>query len=148
RSDEDIRGEREQFRRVSMNVVGRGVADVDPQIEAVDPAQLLQGLCEHHATLLSFRIVPGVEHPDAPHPLALLRARRNRPRRRAAKQADELPPPHSITSSARASNVGGISRPSALAVLRLMTSRYLIRVCTGRSAALAPRRIWCISEAD
>ena len=36
------------------------------------------------------------------------------PRRR-----DELAPFHSITSSARASSVGGISRPSALAVLRL-----------------------------
>ena len=33
---------------------------------------------------------------------------------------------HSITSSARASSVGGTSRPSALAVLRLMTSSYLV----------------------
>ena len=38
----------------------------------------------------------------------LLRARRERPRgRRAAEQRDELAPPHSITSSARASSVGG-----------------------------------------
>src|SRR5215468_8346900 len=37
-----------------------------------------------------------------------------------------LPSHHSITSSARASSVGGISRPSALAVLRLMTSSYLV----------------------
>ena len=33
---------------------------------------------------------------------------------------------YSITSSARASSVGGTSRPSALAVLRLMTSSYLL----------------------
>src|SRR5262249_26677369 len=33
---------------------------------------------------------------------------------------------HSITSSARASNVGGISRPSVSAVLRLMISSYLV----------------------
>ena len=33
---------------------------------------------------------------------------------------------HSITSSARASSVGGTSRPSALAVLRLMTSSNLV----------------------
>src|SRR5262249_18156972 len=33
---------------------------------------------------------------------------------------------HSITSSARARSVGGISRPSTLAVLRLMTSSYLV----------------------
>ena len=34
--------------------------------------------------------------------------------------------PYSITSSARASSVGGISRPSALAVLRLMTNSNLV----------------------
>jgi hypothetical protein len=33
---------------------------------------------------------------------------------------------HSITSSARASSVAGTSRPSALAVFRLMTSSYLV----------------------
>ena len=33
---------------------------------------------------------------------------------------------HSITSSARASSVGGTSRPSALAVLRLITNSYLV----------------------
>src|SRR5215831_551201 len=45
---------------------------------------------------------------------------------------------HSITSSARASSVGGRVRPRALAVLRLMTSWYLVGCCTGRSAGLAP----------
>jgi hypothetical protein len=40
---------------------------------------------------------------------------------------------HSITSSAMASTVGGISRPSALAVLRLITNRYFVGACTGRS---------------
>src|SRR5262249_10321752 len=45
---------------------------------------------------------------------------------RAAEQRDELAAPHSITSSARASSVGGTVRPSALAVLRLMTSSYLV----------------------
>jgi len=46
-----------------------------------------------------------------------------RPRSRTAEQRDELAASHSITSSARASSVGGTSRPSAFAVLRLMTSR-------------------------
>ena len=44
-----------------------------------------------------FRIVRGRghEHADAPHPLGLLRARRERPRRRrAAEQRDELAPSH------------------------------------------------------
>ena len=41
---------------------------------------------------------------------------------------------HSITSSARASNVGGTVRPSAIAVLRLMTSLYLVDVSGPRAA--------------
>jgi len=47
---------------------------------------------------------------------------------------------HSITSSARASSAGGTVRPSALAVLRLITSSYLVGACTGRSAGFSPLR--------
>src|SRR5262245_33772556 len=43
------------------------------------------------------------EHADAPHALALLRARGERPRGRAAEQRDEVAAPHSMTSSAQAS---------------------------------------------
>ena len=35
----------------------------------------------------------------------------------------------------------GTSRPSARAVLRLMTSSYLVGACTGRSAGFSPFRI-------
>jgi hypothetical protein len=45
---------------------------------------------------------------------------------------------HSITSSARASSVGGISRPSAFAVLRLITSSSLVGRCMGRSPGFSP----------
>jgi hypothetical protein len=48
---------------------------------------------------------------------------------------------YSITSSARASTVVGISRPSALAVLRLITNSYLFGACTGRSAGFSPLRM-------
>src|SRR5713226_919905 len=48
---------------------------------------------------------------------------------------------YSITSSARASSVGGTVRPSALAVLRLMASSYLVGACTGRSAGFSPLRM-------
>ena len=48
---------------------------------------------------------------------------------------------YSITSSARASSDGGISRPSAFAVFRLITSSYLVGFCTGRSAGFAPLKI-------
>jgi hypothetical protein len=70
------------------------------------------------------------------------RQRDERPRhRRAAKQRDELGAPHSITSSARARSPSGISRPSAFAVLRLITSSCLVGACTGRSDGFSPLRI-------
>src|SRR6516162_2465187 len=55
---------------------------------------------------------------------------------------DELATPHSITSSARASSVSGMVRPSALAVFRLITSSYLVGACTGnRMPELRPQRV-------
>src|SRR5258706_3337454 len=47
----------------------------------------------------------------------------------------------SITSSARTSKDGGTVRPSALPVLRLITSSYLVGCSTGRSEGLVPLRI-------
>ena len=49
--------------------------------------------------------------------------------------------PYSITSSARASSCGEISRPSAFAVLRLITSSNLVGCWTGRSAGFSPLRM-------
>jgi len=46
------------------------------------------------------------QYGDAPHPFALLRARRERPRRRAAEQRDELAAVRLITSSAHANTTG------------------------------------------
>src|SRR5262249_25312922 len=48
---------------------------------------------------------------------------------------------HSITSSARASSVGGTSSPSALAVVRLTTKSNLVGRSAKMSPGLAPRRI-------
>src|SRR5262249_49144934 len=78
----------------------------------------------------------------------LLRARRNRPRRRAADKRDELPPPHSITSSASCWRCRGTSRPIAFAVLRLITSSNLVGACAGRSAGFAPLRMRSTYEAE
>ena len=97
-----------------------------------------QRLGDRQDAPLRCRIVcrEGHEHADAPHPLALLRARRERPCRRAAEKRDEGAAPHSITSSAVASSVGGTSRPSALAVLRLRINSIFVDCCTGNR----PRR--------
>jgi hypothetical protein len=54
------------------------------------------------------------------------RALRSAKPRRAPEARNELPPAHSITSSASASTCGGMERPSALAVLRLMTNSNLL----------------------
>src|SRR6516165_12486698 len=53
----------------------------------------------------------------------------------------EPPSNHSITSSARASSMGGTVSPSALAVLGLMASSNLVGVCSGRSAGFSPLRM-------
>src|SRR5262249_47072956 len=71
----------------------------------------------------------------------LLRARRERPRRRAAKHSDEVAPFHSITSSARSRIDVGMSMPMARAVLRLTIVVNFVARSTGRSAGFAPLRI-------
>src|SRR5262249_1691051 len=120
-------------------------ADVDAHVAADGPARFLQTLQECREAGLSLRIFPGEihQHPDAPHALAPLRARRERPRgRRPAEQRDELAAfHHSITSSAAACSVSGTVRPSALAVLRLITSSKVVGCSTGSSDGLAPLRI-------
>jgi hypothetical protein len=69
-------------------------------------------------------------------------ARRKWPReRRATDKHDELAPLHSITSSARVSMVGAMSRPIAFAALRLITSVNLVGRSIGKSAAFAPLRM-------
>src|SRR5262249_9271231 len=132
RSRQDhIRGERNQFGRISAKAVSVTLtpADVDEHVTADRPARLLHALNERNKAGLSFRVVgAGVhEHAEAPHALALLRARRQRPHRCAAEQRDELAAPHhSITSSAIASSLSDTVRPSTLAALRLITSSNLV----------------------
>src|SRR5215207_2867424 len=55
--------------------------------------------------------------------------------------AQEFPPPHSITSSARARRAGGITSPSARATFRFTTSSNFVGACTGRSPAFSPPSI-------
>src|SRR5262249_28269205 len=116
-------------------------AKLDPYVAAVRPSQFLRLLQECRDAPLALRVVLGEdgEHADPAHLVGrLLRARRERPRSGAAEKRHELAPFHSITSSARASSVGGTSRPSVLAVLRLMISSNLVDWTTGRSAGFSP----------
>src|SRR5262249_45800341 len=113
----------------------------DCEVLALDVARLLEALAKCRQTARHRLGRSGVEEPD--HRLRrLLRAGSQRPRgRRAAEQRYEHAAVHSITSSASASNLSGISIPSALAVLRLMTSSSLFTCSTGKSAGLRPLRI-------
>src|SRR5262249_51331205 len=67
--------------------------------------------------------------PHAPDFCPLLRPRRERPRGRAAEQRDELAPLHySITSSARASSIRGISDTKDLCRLEILNVRFARRL--------------------
>src|SRR5262249_7975265 len=115
---------------------------LDPDIAVLPPAEGFQSLPKRDDTRQHFGVVLGVsvQERDASHALALLRARRERPRySRAAEQRDERAPlHHSITSSARPSSIGGTVRPIVLAVFRLITSSNLVGCWTGRSAGFSP----------
>jgi hypothetical protein len=77
-------------------------------------------------------IVVGVDETED-HP-----PRAKRPRgHRAAEQPDELASPHSITSSAVASSLAGISNLRVLAVCTLMINSNLVARSIGRSAGFA-----------
>ena len=74
------------------------------------------------------RSYEGIEHPAKP-----TAARRSWPRWSSTS--------YSMTWSARPSTDGGIVRPSALAVFKLMTNSNRVGCSTGRSAGFAPLRI-------
>src|SRR5207253_2265616 len=80
-------------------------ANIDVNVAALLPAQLLQPLAEGCYACVAFRVILAktAQHTDASHTISLLGPRRERPRRRrAAEQRDELATlHHSITSSAR-----------------------------------------------
>src|SRR5262249_31786864 len=117
---------------------GRRITIIDVDVASLRPSEPFELLPKR----LYLRIVVAREHPDAPDGAHLLRPRRERPcRRRAAKQRDELAPPHSITSSASEIRLSEILTPSDFAVLRFITNSNFVDCTTGKSAAFAPFRI-------
>src|SRR5262249_25754113 len=125
-------------------------ANVYPDIATVQPTELAERLIEHCEVGPTDRIAFGIRrhHADAPHAVALLRPRRDRPRRRrvATKEREEgaavhRRAHHAITMSARRWKEGGNSMPSALAVLRLIANSNFVGCSTGRSAGFSPLRM-------
>src|SRR5262249_51304657 len=111
---------------------------LDPQVVPLDIACLRQA--ESDCRSVGCRCCLQERAKKSDHRLGwLLRARRERPRGRAAEQRDELAAFHSITLSARSTSGAGTSWPIAFAALRLMTSSNRVGCSTGRSAGLMPR---------
>src|SRR5215475_11414118 len=123
---DEVRCRTHQLCRVGLDLsqVSTGVSMLDLDVAVLGPAERLETLAKCNDPSQHFGIILGVwmQESDAPHAVALLRARRERPSsRQAAEKRDELASAfHSIASSARASRVGGTVRPIALAVLRLI----------------------------
>ena len=131
------------------SVVAMGpLVDHGAPLDPAEPAHLVEERRQRHGLA---RGGARREYADAaqrsrlPLPLRLrlrpaLHRKRDQPdpggRGQGAEQA--TPALHSITSSARSSSDGGIVMPSALAVLRLMTSSNRVGCSMGRSAGRAP----------
>jgi len=95
---------RERWKSIKLTL-GKAVFDGD--VLAFDVAGLLEALQERGDLLAQRSACSGAQKSDHRHQ-GLLRAARERPcGSRTAEQRDELASPHSITSSARASKVGG-----------------------------------------
>src|SRR5262249_26892284 len=112
----------------------------DSEILSLDVTERSQTLseCLHIADIERCRLC--LKHAD-PKDLVRLCESGKRPRsRRAAEQRYELPPLHSITSSARPSIAFGMVWRSALAVWRLINSSPLVPCWTVKSVGLWPRR--------
>ena len=121
--DDEINVLRHEFagQRGRSLAAGLGPNKQEVDIASLFPANRLHVAPKRFSEGLQHILPIGSQYADHGH-ATLLRARRERPRgRRAAEQRYELPPFHSITSSARASKVAGTSRPSAFAVARLIT---------------------------
>src|SRR5262249_32442203 len=117
-------------------------AILDRDRTTLNPAEFAQSLYKSGGPLALSRRRGRAQVPDDRQLRRLLRARAERPRScRAAEHRDERAPLHSITSSARASRVGGISMPRAFAVVKLMTRSNFVGCSTGISPGFVPRRI-------
>ena len=143
RRDEDVGADRQKLRdqRRYPFLLSLGVAFVKHKVAAENISTLGKPLPQ---AAEDDGFVLGRTDPDDADPrnLCLLRPRGERPCRcGAAERRDERAPSHSITSSAAASTVGGISIPSALAVLRLTMVLNLVACSIGMSPGFAPLRI-------
>ena len=108
------------------------------EVGAFGPAQFAQLLPQDGKSRLALGVDLGIVHDHAKPPLAmaLLRSRRERPRRRTAEERDELAAFHSTTSSASASSLSGI----------VMPRRPLARQATERRNSTREPPYWAVKQ--
>src|SRR5215472_11831701 len=143
-ADQDIDIQRNEFGRHAFKLfgyfIGESMFKCDVAAFGVaESSKAIRQCVEIWPFFLSVCRVP--KNPDCRKFSGLLRARRERPRRRTTEQRDELPPLHSITSLAAETKSGESASPRAWAVRRLMTKSNCEVALMGRSPGLAPRRI-------
>ena len=109
-------------------------------ISALDPSELAAVLAECRNEPAPSDVSETISRSRFGAIRLLLRARRERPRRRAAEQRDELATYHSITSSARASTTLALEA-KRFGGLEVDHEFVLGRLCTGRSAGFSPLRM-------
>src|SRR5262249_20003076 len=114
---------------LNSDCVGIAPAIIDSEVASIRPAELLKALLKygHAGADIGIAFRNRHQHADTTNSLRLLRACRERPRRRAAWQRDEGAAPHSISASARSRNGSGIVSPMAFAVFRLTIGTSLCR---------------------
>src|SRR5712692_8048182 len=143
-SQDDINLERDQFGRESGEPVELplGISIFDHEVATLDVTEVTQSLTEGLAQVGIRGQVERQEAYSSDLGRLLGLNGEGRGEKAARHRTEECPPMHYwSTSSARWSNEGGIVSPSALAVLRLMTSSNFVGCSTGRSPGLAPLRI-------
>jgi len=95
---EDIRRQAYEFLREGVHAldIAGGVAMVDLDIASLGPSKRGEPLHKMRDAGTILRVAFGIdrEYADPPHPLALLRARRNGPERRYGETGDELASSH------------------------------------------------------
>src|SRR5262249_32883127 len=111
RGDNDVDLEPDKLSRDLDEALGASFcpAIFDRNVAILRPPKSTQSLGKSGDQLASGRTSAQPGKSDGPQLRRLLRARHERPRSRAAEERDELAALHSITSSARASSVGGTS---------------------------------------
>src|SRR5260370_29142673 len=147
---DDIGRECKQFRSSRPHLLRSACppAHFDARVAIPGPAQLFNP--PKKGGKVSFTLLgrsDAHQHRDCAASVSLQRVGGEWPNCRGAKSSKKRPPAHSITSSAVASSIGGISRPSVFAVLRLIAKLNLVGCSKGSSAGLAPSRIFFNSPA-